>query len=106
MQNQTVGNLLKHIQSGKLTDEDLSEVLGKLPSVKDIEIKNKLDALKNFNKKRIDDDNVHDDNNDDDDDFKYLPSAPIPYFPDSPCISGTDNEDNDNFNDYVTRTTH
>ena len=49
-QNLIVGTLLKQIQSSKLTEQNLSEVLGKLPSVKDIEIKSKLVALKNLNK--------------------------------------------------------
>ena len=108
MQNPIACNLWKQNHSGKLTDQDLSKVLGKRPSVKDNEIKNKLNALKNLNKERIndvvddDDDDDDDDDEDDDDDFRYLTLLPIPYFPDSATISELDNEDNDNFNDYVT----
>ena len=69
-------------------DQNLSEALEKFPSVKCIEIKNKLDKLKQFNKMRLNDD----DDNNDNDDFRYFPSPlrnlpPADYFPDSPAIS-------------------
>ena len=74
-------------------------------------IKNKLGALKNYNKERINDDDNDDNNNDDNDndDFRYLsskpryvPSLPASFFPDSPTISNIDDKDEENFNDYLT----
>ena len=41
-QNPVIGNLLNQIQSQKLTDEQVNQYLGKLPSVKDREIQERL----------------------------------------------------------------
>ena len=71
-----------------------------MPSVKDVQIKNKLNKLRQFNKKIINDDNDDGDEDDNDNDFKHLPSPPqnLPptkYFPDSPTISDLDDDNND-----------
>ena len=45
-QNPIIGNLLNQIQSQKLTDEQVNQYLGKLPSVKDRETHERLEKLR------------------------------------------------------------
>lgn len=58
-ENAIIGSLSNQMQSQKLIDQQINEYLGKLPSIKDKEIKERLENLK----KR----SVSNDNNDYDD---------------------------------------
>ena len=77
-QNPILGNLLAEIESSKFTDTDVKKFLKKAPSVKDIEINERLQELKIslFNNNKNDDDD--DDNNDDVDNNILPPQPPSP----------------------------
>ena len=66
-ENAIIGSLSNQIQSQKLIDQQVNEYLGKLPSIKDKEIKERLENLKKGS--------VSNDNNDYDDSsiFRKLP---------------------------------
>ena len=77
-QNPILDNLLGEIESSKFKDTDVKKFLKKAPSVKDIEINERLQELKIslFNNNKNDDDD--DDNNDDVDNNILPPQPPSP----------------------------
>ena len=86
MQNPVIGTLLTQKQSGKRNEKAIAKKLRGAPSIKDLNIAERLERLKQYNRGN---------NNDDDDDPP--PSTPIfdppLYYPSSPFKGDSDIED-------------
>ena len=68
MQSPILGSFLTQIEASKITEQNIKDFLGKAPSTKDIEVKERSKNLKDFNKRNFV-------GSDDNDDFN-LPSPP------------------------------
>ena len=66
-QNPTIGTLLTQIDASKLNQEkQIKKQLETSPSIKDLKIAKLLKGLRNFNRRRVDDNDNNDDKDDDD----------------------------------------
>ena len=89
-QNPIIGTLLTQIQSGKTKNEKVIEKqLKDAPSIKDLQIAERLRGLQKSNRKN----NNDDDDNDNNDPPPTSPLLPPPYFPPSPSTD-QDNDSN------------
>ena len=88
-QNPIIGTLLSQIQCGKTNEKAIERQLKGAPSVNDLNITERLERLKQFNRKNNDDD-------DDDDDDSLPPPTPnfdtLLYYPPSPSQDNSDIE--------------
>ena len=98
MQNPIIGTLLTQIKLGKTNENAIEKQLTGASSIKDLNIAERLECGKQYNRRNNDDD----DDDDDDDDGDNPPltpiSYPLPYYPSSPS------EDNSNIKDDLNPT--
>ena len=86
--NHIIGMLLTQIQSGKTNEKAIERQLKGVPSVKDLNSAERLERLKQFNRKN----NNYDDNDDDDSPTPTPNFDPLRYYPSSPSQDDSDVE--------------
>ena len=96
MKNSIIGTLVTQVQSGiTKSRKTIDSQLKGAPSIKDLQILERLEHLKQNNKRNNSDDN--DDDDDDDDDDTPPPSAPVfdllPYYLPLPSFDSDDDSD-------------
>ena len=98
IQNPVIGTLYNQLLTKKQKEKIELEAIGKVPSVKDIDIKKKLDDLNKFNL-GIRGNNNDDDDDDDDDDNSGIPPPPLlsPFHPLTPPITPSSLSDTQKF---------